>query len=48
MNKIYILGSVASGKTTLAKNLSIKTNIKYYELDNVIFDDTKKLIRNAQ
>ncbi len=43
MNKIYILGSVASGKTTLAKNLSIKTNIKYYELDNVIFDDTKKI-----
>lgn len=42
MSKIYILGSVASGKTTLAKNLSIKTNIKHYELDSIIFDDSKK------
>jgi len=43
MSKIYILGSVASGKTTLAKNLSIQTNIRYYELDSIIFDDTKKV-----
>lgn len=42
MKKIYILGSVASGKTTFAKKLSIKTNIKHYELDSIIFDDTKK------
>lgn len=42
MKKIYILGSVASGKTTLAKKLSLKTNIKHYELDSIIFDDTKE------
>ena len=41
MKKIYILGSVASGKTTLAKKLSQKFGIPYYELDSVIFDDTK-------
>lgn len=42
MNKIYILGSVASGKTTFAKKISKQTNIKYYELDSIIFDDTKE------
>ena len=42
MNKIYILGSVASGKTTFAKTISKQTNIKYYELDSIIFDDTKE------
>lgn len=41
MKKIYILGSVASGKTTLAKKLSQKFDINYYELDSIIFDDTK-------
>ncbi len=42
MKKIYILGSVASGKTTFAKKISIQTNIKYYELDSIVFDDTKE------
>ena len=38
-NKIYIIGPVGSGKTTLAKILSNKYNINYYELDKVVFDD---------
>lgn len=36
-DKIYIIGSVASGKTTLAKNLSDLYNIPWHELDNVIY-----------
>lgn len=34
--KIYIIGSVASGKTTLAKRLSHQLNIPWHELDNVV------------
>lgn len=37
--KIYIIGPPASGKTTLAKKLSEKYNIEYFELDLLIFDD---------
>ena len=36
-NKIHIIGSVGSGKTTLARNLSSKHNLPYYELDNVVW-----------
>lgn len=36
-NKIHIIGSVGSGKTTLARTLSSKLNIPYYELDNVVW-----------
>jgi len=35
INKVYILGTVASGKTTLAKELSKKLKIKHYDLDNI-------------
>ncbi|MBM7587724.1 adenylate kinase family enzyme [Bacillus pakistanensis] len=35
--KIHIIGSVGSGKTTLARNLSVELNIPYYELDNVVW-----------
>ncbi|MBZ9689714.1 hypothetical protein G9F72_025890 [Clostridium estertheticum] len=35
-NKIYIIGSVASGKTTMAKKLSNLFNITWHELDNVV------------
>ena len=38
-SKIYIIGSVASGKTTLATKLSKRLNITSYELDKVIYDD---------
>ncbi|WP_375337648.1 shikimate kinase [Bacillus sp. 3103sda1] len=36
-NKVHIIGSVGSGKTTLARTLSSKLNIPYYELDNVVW-----------
>ncbi len=35
--RIHIIGSVGSGKTTLAKELSIMLEIPYYELDNVVW-----------
>lgn len=37
--KILIIGIVASGKTTLAKKLSEKLNIKHYEIDSIVHDD---------
>ena len=37
--KILIIGIVASGKTTLAKKLSKKFNIQYYEIDSIVHDD---------
>lgn len=39
IRKIYIIGPVGSGKTTLANKLSKKLNIKMYELDKVVWDD---------
>ncbi|MEH6942682.1 AAA family ATPase [Bacillus sp. JJ722] len=39
--RIHIIGSVGSGKTTLAKELSRKLNIPYYELDNVVWKRDK-------
>ena len=36
MNKIYIVGIVASGKTTLAKKLSKEMNVPYHELDCIV------------
>jgi adenylate kinase family enzyme len=39
--RIHIIGSVGSGKTTLAKLLSKRYNIKYYELDNVVWERHK-------
>ena len=35
--KIHIIGSVGSGKTTLAKKLSSKFNIPFYEIDNIVW-----------
>ena len=35
--KIDIIGSVASGKTTLAKRISKQYNIPYYEKDNIVW-----------
>ena len=37
--RIYVIGPVGSGKTTLSQKLSKKHNIKYYELDKVAWDD---------
>ncbi|BBI33490.1 P-loop NTPase family protein [Cohnella abietis] len=36
MNKVLIIGIVASGKTTLAKRLSKKINVPWYELDSIV------------
>ena len=42
--KIYIVGIVGTGKTTLAKKLSQDLSIPYYELDNIVYDGK---IRNS-
>lgn len=39
--KIDIIGSVASGKTTLATELSAKYKVPYYEKDNIVWERTK-------
>ena len=41
MPKIYVIGSVASGKTTLAKKLSSTLEIPWFELDNVVHERLK-------
>jgi adenylate kinase family enzyme len=49
--KIHIIGSVGSGKTTLARQMSTKLNIPYYELDNVVWKrqkDHKDIRRSEQ
>lgn len=38
--RIYILGPVGSGKSTLAKKFSCALNIKYYELDSIVWKKT--------
>lgn len=42
MKTIFIIGSVASGKTTLAKLLSKKLNIPWYELDCIVHHNTRE------
>lgn len=39
MKKIYIIGPVGAGKTTLAKEISKKYEIQMYQLDKVVWDD---------
>lgn len=39
MKKIYIIGAVGSGKTTLAKMISKEENIPFYELDNIVWEN---------
>ena len=46
-NRIYIIGPVGSGKTTLSKILSKKLNIKNYELDKIVWDDENGNIKRT-
>ena len=48
MKKIYIIGPVGSGKTTLAKEIAINLNIKMYELDKIVFDDDNGNIKRKE
>ena len=38
--KIDIIGSVASGKTTFAREISMKYQIPFYEKDNIVWERT--------
>lgn len=40
MKRIHIIGSVGSGKTTLARRLSAELGLPFYELDNVVWKRT--------
>jgi adenylate kinase family enzyme len=42
MKKVFLIGSVASGKTTLAKRLSEKMNVPWFELDSIVYHQTPK------
>jgi len=48
--KIHIIGSVGSGKTTLARSLSKTYQIPFYELDNVVWirKDSRDIRRTEQ
>ena len=46
-SKIYIIGPVGSGKTTLSEILSKKYNIKKYELDKIVWDDDNGNIKRT-
>lgn len=47
MKKIYIIGAVGSGKTTMARKMSEKLNIKMYQLDKVVWDDENGNIKRT-
>lgn len=46
--KILIIGSVASGKTSLAKRISKELNINYYEIDSIVHDDENNYKRTPE
>ncbi|RKP57972.1 hypothetical protein D7Z26_00190 [Cohnella endophytica] len=54
MNRIRIIGSCGSGKTTLAREISELKNIPFYQLDNFVWDRSEEskrfpeAIRNDQ
>lgn len=39
--KILIVGTVGTGKTTLAKKLAEEYNIRHYEIDSIVHDDNE-------
>ena len=46
-NKIHIIGSVGSGKTTLAKKLSTFYSIPTYEIDNLVWESMIEGVRQS-
>ena len=38
VSKIYIVGSVGSGKTTLGKKIAKELDLAFFEMDNLIFE----------
>lgn len=46
--KVLIIGSVASGKSTLARKLSNKSNIKSYEINSIVHDDVNNIKRKNE
>lgn len=48
--KIHIIGSVGSGKTTLARSLSTRYNLPHHELDNIVWQrfDTGDIRRSEK
>lgn len=38
--KILIIGAVGTGKTTIAKRMAKENNIKYWEIDSIVHDDS--------
>ena len=47
MKKIYIIGPVGAGKTTLAKRMSARYEIPMYQLDKVVWDDDQGNIKRS-
>ncbi len=41
LNRIYIVGNVGSGKTTLSKKLSKKFGLRHFEVDNIAHKNTE-------
>ena len=39
--RILIVGTVGTGKTTLARKLAEEYNIKHYEIDSIVHDDNE-------
>ena len=46
--KVLIIGNIASGKTTLAKKLSNYFDVDYYEIDNIVHDDSNNKKRSKE
>lgn len=46
INKIYIIGGGRSGKSFLAEQISEKTGIQHYDLDNTVFIEIGKIERD--
>lgn len=45
--KIYIIGPSGAGKTTFARKLARKYNIKSYELDCIVYDDSNNNLKRS-